>query len=152
MSQRYTDEAGAWPTTDPPEGFERRPSRVPFLLLGIAVLGALVAVGYTMFTRSVVYYYTPTEVLQVQGDRVRLAGHVVDGSISIDAASGTVRFQVTDDTTTVPIVYRGSAPDTLTDDAEAVAEGTLAADGVFYADTLFAKCPSKFEAKTQEGA
>jgi cytochrome c-type biogenesis protein CcmE len=130
-----------------PEGFERRPNRVPLALLGVAVLAALFAVGFTMFTRSVVYYQTPTEVLAKQGEHVRLAGAVVDGSISVDAATGTVTFEVSDADTIVPIVYHGSAPDTLQDEGEAVVEGALGPDGVFVADTLFAKCPSKFVAK-----
>ena len=143
-----SDEMG-FPETDAPEGFERRPSRLPLVLLGVAVFAALFAVGYTMFTRSVVYYHTATEVLDMTGEHVRLSGDVVDGSISIDAAEGTVAFEVSDGTTTVPILYEGPAPDTLKDEGEAVVEGALGQDGVFRADTLFAKCPSKFEAKTE---
>jgi cytochrome c-type biogenesis protein CcmE len=133
------------------EGFVRRPSRLPLLLLGIAVLGTIAAVGYTMFTRSVVYYRTPTEVLRMPGEHVRLSGEVVDGSIESDPSAGTVRFAVSDGISTVPVVYRGPMPDTLRDEAEAVVEGELGADGVFHADVLFAKCPSKFEAKVSPG-
>lgn len=133
-----------------PEGFERRPNRVPLALLGVAVIAALFAVGYTMFTRSVVYYQTPTEVLSMQGEEVRLSGAVVDGSIGVDASTGTVTFEVADDQTTIPVEYHGTAPDTLRDEGEAVVEGTLGSDGVFQADVLIAKCPSKFVAKTSE--
>jgi len=143
-----SDEMG-FPDTDAPEGYERRPSRVPLVLLGVAVFGALFAVGFTMFTRSVVYYHTPTEVLEMPGEHVRVSGEVVDGTIAIDAAAGTVAFQLSDGTSTVPVVYEGPAPDTLKDEAEAVVEGALGADRVFHADTLFAKCPSKFEARTE---
>jgi len=129
-----------------PDGFERRPSRLPLVLLGVAVFAALFAVGYTMFTRSVVYYHTATEVTSMQGEHVRLSGQVVDGSIG--AEGGTITFSVSDGTTTVPIVYEGPMPDTLQDEAEAVVEGQMGTDGVFHADTLFAKCPSKFQAKT----
>lgn len=133
------------------EGFVRRPNRLPLLLLGIAVVGTIVAVGYTMFTRSVVYYRTPTEVLRMPGEHVRLSGQVVDGSITSDPGAGTVSFAVSDGTSTVPVVYRGPMPDTLRDEAEAVVEGALGPDGVFRADVLFAKCPSKFEAKVSPG-
>ena len=129
-----------------PDGFERRPSRLPLVLLGVAVFAALFAVGYTMFTRSTVYYHTATEVTSMQGEHVRLSGQVVDGSIA--AEGGTVTFSVSDGTTTVPIEYEGAMPDTLQDEAEAVVEGAMGTDGVFHADTLFAKCPSKFQAKT----
>jgi len=129
------------------EGFERRPRRTPLLLLGLVVLGAFLAVGYTMFTRSVVYYLTPTEVLSSVGRYVRISGTVVPGSIEVDPAAGTVTFEVTDGRTTLAVVHEGAPPDTLKDEAEAVAEGRLGADGVFHADRLFARCPSKFEAK-----
>lgn len=134
--------------TEPPSGFERRRSRIPVVLLGVTVLGVFVALGVSMFTRSVTYYKTPTEVQSLVGDKVRLSGTVVPGTISTDAQAGTVTFDVTDKTSTVTVVYTGPKPDTLRDEGEAVAEGALGEDGVFHADTLFAKCPSKFEAKS----
>jgi cytochrome c-type biogenesis protein CcmE len=141
-----TPSGGAEPPR-PPEGFERRRSRLPILLLGVIVLGALLALGFTMFGKSVTYYRTPTEVLAEQGRELRLSGTVVDGSIATDAEAGTVAFDVTDGTTTVAVLFTGPQPDTLQDGGEAVAEGALGTDGVFHADTLFAKCPSKFETK-----
>ena len=139
-----TDLQGA---TKAPSGFERRPRRLPLLLLGLIVFGTFFAVGYTMFTSSIVYYKTPSEVLAAPGEYVRISGTVVPGSIVTSISEGTVTFDVADETTTVRVVFEGPAPDTLKDKAEAVAEGTLGADGVFRADTLFARCPSKFEAK-----
>ena len=148
MSLTETKPGGAAePPEPPPEGFERRRSRVPIVLLGVIVVGALLALGFTMFGKSVAYYYTPTEVLAQVGEEVRISGTVVEGSIVTDAAAGTVSFDVTDDTTVVPVVFTGPRPDTLQDGGEAVAEGALGPDGVFRADTLFAKCPSKFETK-----
>ena len=134
-----------------PSGFERRPSRLPLLLLGSIVFGAFFAVAFTMFTRSVVYYLTPTEVVATPGEHVRISGTVVPGSIVTSVTEGTVSFEVTDETTTVPILFEGPAPDTLKDRAEAVAEGALGPDGIFHADKLFARCSSKFEAKTTAG-
>ncbi len=131
-----------------PEGFERRPSRMPLVLLGIIVLGVFFAVGYTMFTRSVVYYKTPTEVLAMPGQHVRVSGTVVDGSIQSDPTAGTVSFEVTDGTSQVQVLFQGPAPDTLKNGAEAVAEGQLGPNGVFQAEKLFARCPSKFTAKS----
>lgn len=134
--------------SETPEGFERKPNRIPVVLLGITVLGAFVAIGFTMFTKSVTYYRTPTEVMASPGAHVRISGTVVAGTIQTDVTAGTVTFDVSDDTTVVSVVFTGPKPDTLQDDGEAVAEGSLGTDGVFHADTLFAKCPSKFQAKT----
>ena len=148
MSLTETKSGGAAePPQPPPEGFERRRSRVPIVLLGVIVLGALLALGFTMFGKSVAYYYTPTEVMAQVGEDVRVSGTVVDGSIVTDATAGNVSFDVTDGTTVVPVLFTGPRPDTLQDGGEAVAEGALGPDGVFRADTLFAKCPSKFETK-----
>lgn len=125
---------------------ERRPSRLPFVFLGIVVLLILGSLGYTMFSRSVVYYRTPTEVLAAPGEHVRLSGKVVDGTVEIDTANGIVTFVVADPTSEVPVRYEGAPPDTLKGGANAVAEGELGPDGMFHADTLFARCPSKFSA------
>jgi cytochrome c-type biogenesis protein CcmE len=38
-------------------------------------------------------------------------------------------------------------PDIFKDNVEVVVEGVYDRDGVFAADTLLAKCPSKFESK-----
>jgi cytochrome c-type biogenesis protein CcmE len=145
-----TESNGSRNQGDAPEGFERRTSRTPVLLLALIVLGSFLAVGYTMFSRSVVYYQTPTEVLAKPGEHVRVSGTVVDGSIAKDVAAGLVTFDVTDGTSTVTVRFEGAAPDTLKDGADAVAEGSLGPDGVFHADKLFAKCPSKFAAKSEQ--
>ncbi len=131
-----------------PDGFERRRSRLPLVLAGVAILAVFAGSGYTMFTRSVVYYRTPTEVLRAPGMHVRLSGTVVDGSIRNDIAAGTVAFEVTDGRTTVPVLFQGAAPDALRSGGEAVAEGALGGDGTFMAQRLFARCPSKFQTAT----
>jgi cytochrome c-type biogenesis protein CcmE len=136
------------PKQPAPEGFERKRNRLPVVLLGVTVLGVFVALGATMFTRSVTYYRTPTEVLKQVGQHVRVSGTVVPGSIGTDTTAGTVTFEITDGTSNVKVVYTGPKPDTLKDSGQAVAEGALGADGVFHAQTLFAKCPSKFQAKS----
>jgi cytochrome c-type biogenesis protein CcmE len=55
------------------------------------------------------------------------------------------------DNMTLKIVYRGidPLPDTFKDDAQALADGKLGADGVFQASKIQAKCASKYEAKPQ---
>ncbi|HUB51851.1 MAG TPA: cytochrome c maturation protein CcmE, partial [Terracidiphilus sp.] len=51
------------------------------------------------------------------------------------------------------VAYNGTEPppDTFKDDAQALAEGTFGRDGVFHANTLQAKCASKY-APGQPGA
>lgn len=131
-----------------PDGFEQPRSRLPLALAGVVIVAMFGGLGYSMFTRSVVYYRTPTEVLRAPGIHVRLSGTVVDGSISNDIAAGTVGFEVTDGRTTVPVLFHGAAPDALRSGGEAVAEGALGTDGLFMAQRIFARCPSKFQTAT----
>ncbi len=116
-----------------------------------------VSVGYLMASGikdTGVYFVTPAELAErVQTDAafrdvgVRMGARVVTGSIERDVASQTITFEVTDGVQTYPVVYRGLAPDTFTDDADVVVEGRLMADGTFRATTLLAKCGSRYEAE-----
>ncbi len=123
-----------------------------------AVSGALilVTVGYLMgsgIKETGVYYLTPAELSEkVQVDRriydagLKIGARVVPGSIQRDVASQTITFRVSDGVASYPVIYRGLAPDTFTDEAEVVVEGRLQRDGTFRATTLLAKCGSRFEA------
>lgn len=124
-----------------------------FILGGALVLGT---VGYLMASgikQTGVYYLTPTELAtRVQADRsfydvgVKMGARVVKGSIVRDVASQTITFRATDGQHTWPVVYRGLAPDTFTDEVDVVVEGRLQTDGTFRATTLLAKCGSRYEA------
>ena len=105
-----------------------------------------------------VYFLTPGELAgRVASDAslydvgIRVGGNVVKGSITRDVASQTITFEVTDGDATFPVVYRGLAPDTFSDEGEVVVEGRLAIEGTIHATTVLAKCGSKYEA-VPEGA
>ncbi len=122
------------------------------------ILGAVLifaSVGYLMATGirdSGVYFLTPTELAErVATDPsfhdvgVKMGARVVRGSISRDVATQTITFEITDGQQTFPVVYRGLAPDTFTDDVEVVVEGRLGRHGTFEATSLLAKCGSRYE-------
>ena len=112
-------------------------------------------VGYLMASGikdTGVYFLTPSELAQrVSADPsfrdvgVKMGARVVHGTIQRDVATQTIAFKVTDGTQTYPVVYRGMAPDTFTDDVDVVVEGRLLPDGPFRATTLLAKCGSRYE-------
>lgn len=126
--------------------------RLKFLIAAVLVAGT---VGYLMASGiqdTGMYFLTPTELAErVAADPsfrnvgVKLGARVVHGSIQRDVASQTITFQVTDGQQTIPVVYRGLAPDTFTDDVDVVVEGRLLPDGTFRATTLLAKCGSRYE-------
>jgi cytochrome c-type biogenesis protein CcmE len=132
----------------------RAPTKV--LFAGVLVIGT---VGFLMASgikETGVYFLTPSELsAKVTADPsfhdvgVKMGAKVVTGSIERDVAAQTIRFQATDGQTTYPVVYRGLAPDTFTDDVEVVVEGRLQPDGTFRATTLLAKCGSRYEAVPQ---
>jgi len=48
------------------------------------------------------------------------------------------------------VVYHGARPDLLQDEAQAILTGELLANGVFAADELLLKCPTKYEGSVPE--
>lgn len=127
-------------------------ARTRVLIGGALVVGT---VGYLMASGikdTGVYFLTPSELAtRVTADPsfynvgVKMGARVVHGSIQRDVASQTISFKVTDGTQNYPVVYRGLAPDTFTDDVDVVVEGRLMPDGTFQATTLLAKCGSRYE-------
>ena len=137
---------------------EAKQNKKPLAILGIAALAAILLMSAGIFKDSVVYYNYPSEIMAspvaFEGKVVRLQGTVVPGTIQYEDATGATTFEVIDpqdETTTMTVVYSGTVPDTLKDNAQAVAEGEYK-DGEFQATTLFAKCPSKFSASTSPAA
>ncbi len=67
----------------------------------------------------------------------------------IDQMGGlaTVLHQAVLDTTSprLKVVYNGVRPDLLKNEAQAILTGKLGADGVFHADELLLKCPTKYQ-------
>ena len=117
---------------------------------GIAIiLTTVVWLSYSGIQESKTYYVTISELLASptsQQHRLRVAGNVVSGSIQ--RADGRVRFQIQEAEKVLPVVYVGTEPlpDTLFNDgAQAVADGRYQPDGVFHAEAIQAKCPSKYE-------
>ena len=116
-----------------------RRGRVVFVLAVVAA--SLVWVAAKGLSGSLVYYQTPTELLQqgstAVGERVRLGGLVAPGSVR--TAGATVRFIVTDGTTRMSVVDTAGVPSLFHDGKGVVLEGTYGADGAFHADTVLVK-------------
>jgi cytochrome c-type biogenesis protein CcmE len=122
-------------------------------LIGAAVV--LASAGYLMassISATGVYYFTPAELSDrlaadpsLRNVGLKLGARVVPGSIRRSAGGREFAFVVTDGELTVPVIYRGLAPDTFTDGVDVVVEGRMGEDGTFRATTLLAKCASRYE-------
>jgi len=102
---------------------------------------------YKAVESSLVYYLTVTEALeeksQSQLKRLRVSGIVEKGSI-MKNLDGSIAFNITDFNKTIHVEYKGEIPDIFKDEIEAVVEGKLV-NKTFFANKLFAKCPTKYE-------
>jgi cytochrome c-type biogenesis protein CcmE len=52
----------------------------------------------------------------------------------------------------IKVVYVGPKPDLLRNEAQAIMTGRLGEDGVFYAEELLLKCPTRYEEAVPEQA
>jgi cytochrome c-type biogenesis protein CcmE len=127
-------------------------ARVKFLIGGVVILGSAGVLMANAIKQTGEYYLTPQELEtrvaadpSFVGTGVKVGARVVSGSIVRAPSGREVSFKVTDGARTVPVVYRGIAPDTFTDGVDVVVEGRLGSDGTFHATTLLAKCASRYE-------
>ena len=84
---------------------------------------------------------------------VRLEGLVEDGTLENRPGTLEYRFRLTKGGESVPVHYTGIVPDVFREGIGVVAQGRLNRRGVFEADQIAAKCPSKYEmrAKKEQG-
>ncbi len=121
------------------------------IIAPIAVIVFLV--GWLVFSGikdSMVYYITVDELLEqvpdIYGEKVRVSGTVVPNSI-VNELDDSLRFSIADGHGSLEVEYDGVIPDIFADGVSAVVEGKFFESGVFMADLLLAKCPTKYESK-----
>jgi cytochrome c-type biogenesis protein CcmE len=124
--------------------------------LAVAGLAIALAVAYLVsvgLQSSAVYFLTVSE-LQAKSDQARtgqvfrVSGTLVPGSLVRESGGLGVTFALADASSApLTVTYRGGqVPDIIGDDIEMVVEGKLdGSTGVFRANTVLAKCPSKLE-------
>lgn len=125
------------------------------LLLILAGVGVLILKGVS---DTGVYYRTVSEVLidssLLEERGVRISGEVEGGTITYDQQELKLIFVVRDleeVEKTMKVVYIGIKPDAFDADVEVILEGRYeASQNTFFAEKLLAKCPSKYEGKTEQ--
>jgi cytochrome c-type biogenesis protein CcmE len=123
--------------------------KLKYLLAGGIVVAALAGMIYSGVQESMVYFYTPTELVQkkdsVQGKSLRVGGMVVDGSIRWDPQNLLLTFQLTDGQGIVFVRHKGTAPDLFKEGAGAVVEGTWTPEGYFRSSNIMAKHSEEYK-------
>ena len=124
-----------------------------FLIVGALIVGAISYLMFSGINDSMVYYYTVSEALEMVQELdnrgIRVGGYVQVGTIQKDNSQSQVEFLVFEKESdrTLPVIYQGIIPDTFKDNAEVLVEGMYRPEeGIFHANVLLAKCPSKYEA------
>jgi cytochrome c-type biogenesis protein CcmE len=124
----------------------RRGRRLSLIAVSLAVVGFAVAIALYALSDSIVFFYSPTEVVQkaVQpGARLRVGGLVKDGSV-IKLPGENISFVVTDGANELKVAYQGLLPDLFREGQGVVAEGVLAAPGQMRAETILAKHDERY--------
>jgi cytochrome c-type biogenesis protein CcmE len=148
--------------------------RIKFLLGGLLILVAVVYLIASSTQASAQYFKTVDELNSLGASmvdkNVRISGAVIGDTINYDASTLTLTFwvaHVPGDNAEIEkegglavvlhqavidpkrerlkVVYVGVKPDLMRNEAQAIMTGHLGADGVFYADELLLKCPTKYE-------
>lgn len=155
--------------------------RNKFFIGGALILAAVVYLIVSSTQASAEYFMTVDE-LNAKGSSainqsVRLSGAVLGDTIQYDADTLTLTFDVAhvsgdnaeieaqgglalvlyeavnDPTRSrITIRYEGVMPDLLRNEAQAIMTGRLGEDGVFVAEELLLKCPTKYEEAVPEQA
>jgi cytochrome c-type biogenesis protein CcmE len=117
-----------------------RHKRLAIIVTAVAGLTIAALLILNAFRSNLVYFFSPTEVLEGKApvDRLfRIGGMVADGSVKRDGLK--VSFIVTDNNKTLPVTYQGILPDLFREGQGVVAQGKLTADRQFIATEVLAK-------------
>jgi cytochrome c-type biogenesis protein CcmE len=149
-------------------------NRMKFIIGGLLIVAAVIYLIVSSTKASAQYFMTIDELAakggSVKGRDLRLSGAVLGDSIQYDPQTLDLTFTIAHipgdnkdieaqgglaavlhaavvdpNRKQIVVVYNGPKPDLLRDEAQAIVTGKLGEDGVFYADELLLKCPTKYE-------
>ncbi|HLX97796.1 MAG TPA: cytochrome c maturation protein CcmE [Roseiarcus sp.] len=124
----------------------RRGRRLALIAVSLAVIGAAAGLSLYALSGSIVFFLSPTEVVQKAvepGRRLRIGGLVKPGSL-VKSPNQTVAFVLTDGATDLKVAYQGLLPDLFREGQGVVAEGVLEAPGRMRAETILAKHDERY--------
>ncbi len=148
--------------------------RTKFIVGGVLILAAVVYLIFSATKANAEYFMTVDELkakgASMAGQDVRVSGAVVGDTIQYDANTLTLTFDVAQvpgdqkevdaqgglaavlhaavidpNRARLQIIYNGPKPDLLKNEAQAIMTGHLDSNGVFHADELLLKCPTKYQ-------
>ena len=159
----------------------RSGARWKFWIGGLLIVAALVYLIASSTSAAAQYYLTVDELRAdpsaATGRDLKISGAVDGDTIAYDAESLTLRFAIANvpgdldeiekagglaavlhaavsdpQATRLMVEYVGPKPDLLRHEAQAIVTGRLGDDGVFHADELLLKCPTRYEESVPQQA
>jgi cytochrome c-type biogenesis protein CcmE len=145
-----------------------------FIVGGLLILVAVVYLIFSSTKANAEYFMTVDELHaksdSMIGRNLRVSGAVIGSTIQFDPESLYLTFDIANvpgDNATIEaqgglakvlheavldptrrhlsVLYSGPKPDLMRDEAQAIITGQLGSDGIFHADELLLKCPTKYE-------
>ena len=124
----------------------RRSRRLGLIGAALAVIGVAAAIALYALRDSIVFFYSPTEVVEKAvrpGARLRVGGLVKPESL-VKSSGENIAFVVTDGANELEVAYQGLLPDLFREGQGVVAEGVLEAPGQLRAETILAKHDERY--------
>jgi len=152
-----------------------------FMIGGLFILAAVVFLVVSSSQANSEYFMTVDELnvkgASVMGKSLRVSGAIIGDTIQYDPATLTLTFEVAnvpgdnaeieaqgglaevlhqaviDPTRSrIKVIYQVPKPDLLRNEAQAIMTGHIDENGVFHADELLLKCPTRYEEAVPEQA
>ena len=126
-----------------------------FVLLGIGgVIALVVAITAFGLNENLTYYLYPSEAVDQRadfpdGERFRLAGMVVDGSLT--EVQDDLVFQVTDGGADIDVLLVNTPPPLFDESVPVLLEGSWDGD-IFHADSALVRHSENYEVPEEGGA
>ncbi len=117
-------------------------------IAGVIIIGVFAIWGATSFMSTTIRYVSLDEVAKTEGT-VQLMGKIDFDAVNYDAENSRLVFEIIglEEHTAnkrLTVVYTGVVPGNFDQATSVVAKGHYQ-DGVFLADQLLVKCPSKYQ-------
>ena len=152
-----------------------------FVIGGVLILAAVVYLIVSSTQANAEFFMTIDELNAKGASAVerntRVSGAVIGDSIQYDPETLTLTFEVAHvpadnlaiesegglaevlhqavldpSRARIKVIYQGPKPDLLRNEAQAIMTGRLGPDGVFHAEELLLKCPTRYEEAVPEQA
>jgi len=130
--------------------------KAPYILALLLIIGGVGALIFSGASESCAYFVDVAEARTIAPEK--LQGARLFGTVSaqqfVQTENGRETSFLLEDqhnkTTTMPVHFKGIAPDTFKVGAEVIVEGSMAQNGVFNAKTVMTKCPSKYQKENRK--